>query len=43
MFSAQNGHLTDFHFIHLSAFTYRGASLTIIEATSVLPSGRITP
>ena len=60
MYSADNGHLTDFHLIHLylpsspslfpqtlthpsSAFAYRGASLTIIEATSVLPNGRITP
>ncbi|KAL2060333.1 hypothetical protein VTL71DRAFT_9728 [Oculimacula yallundae] len=42
-FSASNGHLTDFHLIHLSAFAYRGASLTIIEATSVLPNGRISP
>jgi 2,4-dienoyl-CoA reductase-like NADH-dependent reductase (Old Yellow Enzyme family) len=43
MYSAQNGSLTDFHLVHLSAFAYRGASLTIIEATSVLPNGRITP
>ena len=42
-YSASNGHLTDFHLIHLSAFAYRGASLTIIEATSVLPNGRISP
>jgi 2,4-dienoyl-CoA reductase-like NADH-dependent reductase (Old Yellow Enzyme family) len=25
------------------SFAYRGASLTIIEATSVLPNGRISP
>ncbi|KAG0650607.1 NADPH dehydrogenase [Hyphodiscus hymeniophilus] len=43
MYSASNGHLTDFHLVHLSAFAYRGASLTILEATSVLPNGRITP
>ena len=43
MFSADNGHLTDFHFSHLASFAYRGASLTIIEATSVLPNGRISP
>lgn len=43
MYSADNGHLTDFHFSHLSSFAYRGASLTIIEATSVLPNGRISP
>lgn len=42
-YSASNGHLTDFHLVHLSAFAYRGASLTIIEATSVLPAGRISP
>ncbi|KAK6581885.1 hypothetical protein PZA11_005582 [Diplocarpon coronariae] len=42
-YSASHGHLTDFHLVHLSAFAYRGASLTIIEATSVLPNGRISP
>ncbi|TVY27916.1 putative NADPH dehydrogenase [Lachnellula hyalina] len=42
-YSASKGHLTDFHLVHLSAFAYRGASLTIIEATSVLPNGRISP
>ncbi|TVY78173.1 putative NADPH dehydrogenase, partial [Lachnellula suecica] len=42
-YSADNGHLTDYHLVHLSAFAYRGASLTIIEATGVLPNGRITP
>jgi 2,4-dienoyl-CoA reductase-like NADH-dependent reductase (Old Yellow Enzyme family) len=43
MYSADNGALTDFHLVHLGAFAYRGASLTIVEATSVLPNGRITP
>lgn len=43
MYSADNGYLTDFHFTHLSAFAFRGASLTIIEATGVQPEGRITP
>lgn len=42
-YSASNGHLTDFHLIHLSALAFRGASLTIIEASSVLPNGRISP
>lgn len=42
-YSAKDGFLTDFHFQHLSAFSFRGASLTIIEATSVLPNGGITP
>lgn len=35
--------MTDFHLVHLGSFAYRGASLTIIEATAVLPNGRITP
>jgi 2,4-dienoyl-CoA reductase-like NADH-dependent reductase (Old Yellow Enzyme family) len=43
MYSASQGHLTDFHLVHLGAFSYRGASLTIIEATAVLANGRITP
>jgi len=43
MYSADNGHMTDFHLVHLGSYAYRGASLTIIEATSVLPNGRITP
>lgn len=42
-YSASNGSLTDFHLVHLGAFAYRGASLTIIEASAVLPNGRITP
>jgi 2,4-dienoyl-CoA reductase-like NADH-dependent reductase (Old Yellow Enzyme family) len=42
-YSADAGHLTDFHLIHLSAFALRGASLTIVEATGVTPQGRITP
>ncbi|KUJ18605.1 NADH-dependent flavin oxidoreductase-like protein [Mollisia scopiformis] len=43
MYSADKGHLTDFHLVHLGAFAYRGASLTIVEATSVLANGGITP
>jgi len=43
MYSADGGHLTDFHLVHLSAFAFRGASLTIIEATAVCPEGRISP
>lgn len=43
MYSADDGHLTDFHLVHLGAFAMRGAALTIVEATSVQPNGRITP
>ncbi|KAM3072446.1 NADH-dependent flavin oxidoreductase [Clarireedia jacksonii] len=42
-YSANAGHLTDFHLVHLGGFAYRGASLTIIEATAVRPEGRISP
>ncbi|XXG98731.1 hypothetical protein Hte_005060 [Hypoxylon texense] len=42
-YSADDGHLTDWHFAHLSQFILRGSALTIVEATGVLPNGRITP
>ena len=43
MYSADNGHLTDFHLVHLGQFALHGAALTFIEATSVTPNGRISP
>ncbi|KAI1636575.1 NADPH dehydrogenase [Biscogniauxia mediterranea] len=42
-YSAEDGHLTDWHFANLSQFIIRGAGLTIVEATSVTPNGRISP
>ncbi|KAI1431105.1 NADPH dehydrogenase [Xylaria sp. CBS 124048] len=42
-YSADNGHLTDWHFVHLGQLAIRGSSLIIIEATAVQPNGRITP
>ncbi|GAP90298.1 putative NADPH dehydrogenase [Rosellinia necatrix] len=42
-YSADDGHLTDWHFSHLSQYVLRGIALTIVEATSVTPNGRITP
>jgi 2,4-dienoyl-CoA reductase-like NADH-dependent reductase (Old Yellow Enzyme family) len=42
-YSADDGHLTDWHLVHIGAFALRGAALTIIEATGVTPNGRITP
>jgi 2,4-dienoyl-CoA reductase-like NADH-dependent reductase (Old Yellow Enzyme family) len=42
-YSADDGHHTDWHFAHLSQFIIRGNSLTVVEATAVLPNGRITP
>jgi 2,4-dienoyl-CoA reductase-like NADH-dependent reductase (Old Yellow Enzyme family) len=43
MYSADDGHLTDFHLVHLGSFAMRGVGLTIVEATSVTANGRITP
>ncbi|KAM0276133.1 hypothetical protein ACHAQH_007059 [Verticillium albo-atrum] len=42
-YSADNGHLTDYHLVHLGQFALRGAALTIIEATAVEARGRISP
>ncbi|EGS18680.1 uncharacterized protein CTHT_0052870 [Thermochaetoides thermophila DSM 1495] len=37
------GRLTPWHVVHLGAFALRGVPLTIVEATAVLPNGRISP
>ncbi|KAI1166471.1 NADPH dehydrogenase [Nemania serpens] len=42
-YSADDGHLTDWHFSHLSQYSIRGTALTIVEATAVLANGRISP
>ncbi|KAI3397602.1 hypothetical protein diail_10574 [Diaporthe ilicicola] len=42
-YSADDGHLTDWHLVHLGSFAVRGAALTLTEATSVLANGRISP
>src|SRR6188472_3175974 len=41
-YSAVNGCMTDWHLIHLGHLALSGAALLTIEATSVLPEGRIT-
>lgn len=43
MYSSENGHATDFHFVHMVTRAIGGAALLIAEATAVLPEGRITP
>lgn len=43
MYSAKDGHLTDFHLVHLGQFAQRGAGMVMVEATAVEPRGRITP
>ncbi|KAK1513144.1 NADH:flavin oxidoreductase/NADH oxidase [Colletotrichum paranaense] len=42
-YSADNGHMTDYHLVHLGQFALHGAALTIIEATGVEARGRISP
>lgn len=42
-YSANDGHLTDWHRTHLGGIIHRGPELTIIEATAVVAEGRITP
>ncbi|KAI1075081.1 FMN-linked oxidoreductase [Whalleya microplaca] len=42
-YSADDGHLTDWHFAHLAQYVIHGTALTIVEATAVTPNGRITP
>ncbi|KAF5683560.1 flavin oxidoreductase [Fusarium denticulatum] len=42
MFSANDGHLTDFHLVHYGSFATRGAALVIIEATAVAPNARVS-
>ena len=41
-YSAIDGCMTDWHLIHLGHLALSGAALLTIEATAVLPEGRIT-
>ena len=41
-YSAEEGAMTDWHVIHLGHLALSGAGLLTIEATAVLPAGRIT-
>ncbi|KAJ1718462.1 NADH-dependent flavin oxidoreductase [Coemansia erecta] len=43
MYSAKDGFTTNFHMSHYSQFAMRGAGLIMVEATGVLPEGRISP
>jgi 2,4-dienoyl-CoA reductase-like NADH-dependent reductase (Old Yellow Enzyme family) len=42
-YSAADGCATDWHTIHLGNLALSGAGLLIVEATAVLPEGRISP
>jgi 2,4-dienoyl-CoA reductase-like NADH-dependent reductase (Old Yellow Enzyme family) len=41
-YSAENGCMNDWHLVHLGQLAVSGAALLTIEATAVLPEGRIT-
>ena len=43
MFSAENGLVNDFHFVHYGSRAQGGAGLIMIESTGIIPNGRITP
>jgi hypothetical protein len=42
-YSADNGKHTAWHMAHLGGIVSRGPGLTMVEATAVVPEGRITP
>src|SRR6188508_1934790 len=42
-YSAEEGRATDWHLIHLGHLALSGAALLTIEATAVVPDGRISP
>lgn len=42
-YSADDGHMTPWHMAHYGAIAQRGPGSMIIEATGVVPEGRITP
>lgn len=42
-YSADDGHMTPWHSAHYGGIAQRGPGMMIIEATGVVPEGRITP
>ncbi|KAJ1663360.1 hypothetical protein IW140_001910 [Coemansia sp. RSA 1813] len=42
MCSSADGFATDFHLVHIGQYALRGLGLIIMEASSVLPEGRVT-
>lgn len=42
-YSADNGSMTDWHLMHVGTLALSGAGMVVIEATGVVPEGRITP
>jgi len=42
-YSAEDGHHTPWHLTHLGGIIQRGPGIAFVEATAVVPEGRITP
>ncbi|KAF7436544.1 hypothetical protein PC9H_003377 [Pleurotus ostreatus] len=42
-YSSSDGHATDWHLVHIGGFATRGAGAICLEATAVVPEGRISP
>jgi 2,4-dienoyl-CoA reductase-like NADH-dependent reductase (Old Yellow Enzyme family) len=42
-YSAVDGSMSDWHLMHLGSLAISGASMLVMEATGVVPEGRITP
>jgi 2,4-dienoyl-CoA reductase-like NADH-dependent reductase (Old Yellow Enzyme family) len=42
-YSAENGQAGDWHLMHYGMLSHSGAGLLVLEATGVLPEGRISP
>jgi 2,4-dienoyl-CoA reductase-like NADH-dependent reductase (Old Yellow Enzyme family) len=42
-YSAEDGHYTDWHKTHMGGIIQRGPGIATVEATAILPEGRITP
>lgn len=43
MYSCENGVPNDFHYVHYGSRAQGGTGLIIVEATGIVPEGRITP
>ncbi|EPQ60402.1 NADH flavin oxidoreductase 1 [Gloeophyllum trabeum ATCC 11539] len=42
-YSSDTGHATDWHLVHIGTFASRGLGAIVLEATSIVPEGRISP
>ncbi|KAH8705045.1 putative NADH-dependent flavin oxidoreductase [Talaromyces proteolyticus] len=42
-YSAEDGHMSDWHMAHLGGIAQRGPGFLLVEATAIVPEGRITP